>query len=510
MVYDAADFDMRVTKFVDDILSPSNYGINKTFDTILLPLIQPILATRLKYGKHLTAGFNVIVTLGNLKSLSLIVQKVCDELEKKLIYADFIENKSFTCEESKLLMSELRNRSNQHDMHESEALARFSEIIKCVSDMITDQILRVMNWHLIKPLSTHAVNSIVDELSTRMQDYCLVDKMRNSDSQNADQAKYDELIAKSSLTDEESKFVNWYGKRRTIIEQISGNAKDYCIAHQQLEIVKQVNNGANSSIRKPSNDQTKYAGEVTANKPAGLAEMLILTKMNGINLKLVDDENYVRTQDDISKNVQVVYVESKKGEQVGHLVDQAISCSFLNSSGEFVKVSSDTSNDCLYGAISMILSEKGVNKTIKTLRAETSDHIMYNPNFTQVIKAEQWIRRSNTHVPIKLSFQEYQKYANNQRAILLPGNESDNPNQIETLNIFQTFFGNMKNTIINKAFTFVISKSLFFIKYCLLFVFLIFVFLLIASRNSLINFLLSIIYFFVLLFSVFFLIRRQF
>ena len=94
-------------------------------------------------------------------------------------------------------MSELRNRSSQHDKHENDALARFSEIIKCVSDMVTDQIVRVMNWHLIKQLQTHAMSSIVDELSTLMQDYCLVDKIRNSDSQNADQAKYSLSIALS-------------------------------------------------------------------------------------------------------------------------------------------------------------------------------------------------------------------------------------------------------------------------------------------------------------------------
>ena len=53
-----------------------------------------------------------------------------------------------------------------------------------------------------------------------------------------------------------------------------------------------------------------------------------------------------------------------------------------------------------YGAISMILSEKGVSKSIKTLRAETSEHLQHNPNYTKVIEAEQWINNRNKHVSI--------------------------------------------------------------------------------------------------------------
>ena len=139
-----------------------------------------------------------------------------------------------------------------------------------------------MTLHLQNSMQT---SSIADDHSSENQGYSLVNKIDNSYGQYSNQAKYDQFIKKSSLSDEEREFVNWYESRRTISEQIIGNVQELSVTNQMFEI------GTNKS-RKPTKEQRDYADKVICNKPAGISEMAILTQVNGLKLKIVDDTMY--------------------------------------------------------------------------------------------------------------------------------------------------------------------------------------------------------------------------
>ena len=408
---DEKDLNKPVSKIVDDILSkPSNVLTT----SIVSDVVSFISWSTNQYQLNLlTIGVKAIPTLSNMISLTKMIENVCEKLATKLSYAGTIvlnDNLSVTSNEqdgANRTIQMLRNLFSLEDKHrvkESEAMGdefaaldRFSKIIKCVSDKITDHIVSEVKINLVKPLSTHSVNSILDAFSSRLEDHGVkIDKLKNSYSHNSCQAKYDELTKKSSLSDKEQKFVNWFANNKgTICAQISGNVKEISIAYQQLEPDEPTN-----SSRKSTKEKCEYADKVIANKPAGVVEMAILTHMNGVNLKVVDVKKYPRTQDaeNVQVNENVIYIESMNGNQARHAMDQAVSCCYMNQNGEFVMVQTDTANDCLYGAMSLILSEKGVSKSIQTLRAETSGHINHNPNFKQIIYAEQWIKGRNNHV----------------------------------------------------------------------------------------------------------------
>lgn len=99
-------------------------------------------------------------------------------------------------------------------------LDSFNMIIKTVSDKMTEQIQRIIESQLISPWSTLGVSALTDAMSKRIQHYCLVNENQNSDSQNDDQKKYDELAEKQKnnqpLTDEEKNFINSFGSFRLV------------------------------------------------------------------------------------------------------------------------------------------------------------------------------------------------------------------------------------------------------------------------------------------------------
>lgn len=266
---------------------------------------------------------------------------------------------------------------------------KYSKIAKSVSDKITEQILRCIDSQLVQPWSTLAVSGAVDSLSKRIQHHCLVDSRQNADSQNEDKSKYDELLKKQeqneALSDEDKKFMDSYGKSfRTFDEQINANAAAYCVAYEQCEIAYFAKHKKPDTNGKASAEQLKVADEVRQNKPAGLAEMTIVANENGVELKVVDDPNYIKTDEDKANGVEIVFI--KKGatdDQVGHAY-------YMDKDGKFVDVPTKP-NDCFYGVMSVILKNKGVEKSIETLRNETADNIKSNANFNKVIQAEQWV-----------------------------------------------------------------------------------------------------------------------
>jgi hypothetical protein len=55
-------------------------------------------------------------------------------------------------------------------------LEAFYQIMKSVSDKLSDQIVRIIESQLISPWSTLAVKSVTDSISKRIQHHCFVDK----------------------------------------------------------------------------------------------------------------------------------------------------------------------------------------------------------------------------------------------------------------------------------------------------------------------------------------------
>ena len=247
-------------------------------------------------------------------------------------------------------------------------LDSFSEIIKTVSDKITEQLIRIIDSQMIQPWSTMAVSCITDSFSKRLQDRYLVDKKQNSDSHNEDQKKYDELKTKKDLTTDEITFIKNYGKYRTFTEQINYNAKDYCIAYSQCEMAyyaTKKNNPGSSNKNDVGVEQA--ADDIRNGKAANVAIMLATAKISGINLKVVNEKSYVRTQDDIDKGVEVVYVERGENNKIGHAY-------YMNNDGQFVDTKSE-GYDCFYAALSSILESRGTTKSILELRSEAAQQI---------------------------------------------------------------------------------------------------------------------------------------
>ncbi|CAG0896392.1 unnamed protein product [Cyprideis torosa] len=275
----------------------------------------------------------------------------------------------------------------------------FSEMMKSVSDQIAEQLIRIMDSQLLQPWSTLAVSGLTDALSKRIQHH-LVDEGQNSESQKADQEKYDELSKKESLTEEEKEFMSSYGKYRTFLEQYNYNSRDYCIAYSQSEMAyyaaKQDEDGQKEAPAAKTVSET--VDSVRKGSPADLATMIATAKMNAVNLKVVDNKDYVLTEEDKANGVQVVYVEQGKNNHIGHAY-------YMDSTSEQFVEAESTGNDCFYAVFSKILETKGINKSAADLRAEVVKHMESNAmNFSKVVAAQDWIRQAHPESSNNLLF----------------------------------------------------------------------------------------------------------
>ncbi len=136
---------------------------------------------------------------------------------------------------------------------------------------------------------------------------------------------------------------------------------------------------------------TQAAEGVKNGKAADLPTMIATAKQNGVELKIVDTKDYVKTEDDKKNNVQVVYVEKRQNNEIGHAY-------YMDKSGSFVEAKT-TGQDCFYGAFQEILRQQNGTdqvKSISELRNETAKYMQDNAaNFSEVLKAENWIRHTH-------------------------------------------------------------------------------------------------------------------
>ena len=428
----------KIEKIVTEAINPERSFFLKQWDSIGLPLLKGVLSSSEKYGSVVSMGIRIWGTLQGLNELRVIIDFIYDELVKKLTQIDkntltitliLHQNVKIPKEESRIICQKLKafkiinendnlisDYDNQREFKSkidkfkletnNDNVAKFMEnffleyvkielntfncIIKSVSDKLSDQIIRIIESQLVSPWSTYAVSAATDSLSKRIQHHYLVNKEQNSDSQNNDQKKYDELKKKQesneTLSEDDKKFLKSYGSYRTFGEQINYNARDYCIAYSQCEIIYNALNPKETKNNEEVSKQTQErADDVKNGKPASIAEMILLAKKNNVNLKVVDDKNYKRSQKEIDEGVEQVYIE--KGSKDAQNVDQVGHAYYMDANGNFVEAKTK-GNDCFYGAMSKILEKKGVNKTAEKLRDEAADVIQSNSNFQNVVAAE--------------------------------------------------------------------------------------------------------------------------
>ncbi|CAF0762503.1 unnamed protein product [Brachionus calyciflorus] len=454
----------KVDKIVLDAMNPERNFLRKQWSSIGLPLLKGVLSSSDKYGSAISMSFRIWGTLQGLNELRTIIDYIYAELVTKLSQIDknsmtitlflhqnlkiekekasdiarelrtfrvFNENDNFFLSsndddnEKKLLkdrLAEFRHKTKNNkvfnyidqfcDEYFKTDVDTSSMIMKSVSDKLTDQITNIIESQLVSPWSTYAVSSLTDSLSKRIQHHCLVDREQNSDSQNKDHNKYDELKKKQEnnepLTDDEKQFMTNYGSFRTLGEQINYNARDYCIAYSQCEMIYNALHPKETTNPEELNEETKkQADNVRNNKPATIGEMTLLANKNGINLKVVDDINYERTQEEIDAGVEIVYIE--KGSKNDENVDGIGHAYYMDQIGNFVDVKTNP-NDCFYGVMSVILENKGITKSIEDLRNDTADAIQSNSNYSNTIAAENWIYERHSYEANTLLFAAGLKY----------------------------------------------------------------------------------------------------
>ena len=426
---DSKHLQSRIEQMVSDIIKHDT--MTTLWNSIGLPLIKGILSDSSYYGKTATMAFRVAGTLNGLKQTVTITDTIVKELTKKLSLIDrntmtitlvlhtqlkisknnsgtivnklkkhgiFNEHDNFPeenidknkfkrCRDYMLKECEDNDESMKNDTYKSIDFVErfheefikiemdsFSEIMKVVSDKISEQLVNIMDSQMLQPWSSCAVSGLVDSVSKRIQHSCLVDKEQNSDSHNVDQEKYEELSKKDHLTTDDKAFLANYGKYRTFSEQLNYNSKDYCLAYKQCE--KRVK---------------ERAINLQQGAPASLAEMIAIAEENGVNLKLVDNKDYCLTAEDRENGVTVLSVE-----RVEHEIKQVC---YMDDHGHFVDAKADNNtHDCVFNVFSNILEKKGIYKSHADLRAETTQHILSNSiNFSKILAAENWVRLHHPH-----------------------------------------------------------------------------------------------------------------
>ncbi|CAF4516950.1 unnamed protein product [Rotaria sp. Silwood2] len=193
-----------------------------------------------------------------------------------------------------------------------------------------------------------------------------------------------------------------YGKYRTFTEQINYNSSDYCVAYTQCEVAYYAKTSSTVQNGKEVDKKVEErADDVRDNKPATMAEISLMMDKYGIKLKIVNDENYQRTQEEIDNGIEVIYVEKgskddKNADQVGHAY-------YIDANGNRFDVETKL-NNCFYGIFSKILETKGINKSIENIRNELADDIKSNANYSKVMEAEKWIHNRHPQEANSLLF----------------------------------------------------------------------------------------------------------
>lgn len=196
--------------------------------------------------------------------------------------------------------------------------------------------------------------------------------------------------AGETLTKDEELFVKEFGAYRTFSQQINYNAKAYSLDYQRYS-VKHFAEHAPESAKEVGQEVRERANGIRSNKPASMAEMSVLNKQLGgnIKLKITTDENYKPTPEEIAQGIHVVYVQPGPQDEngvagVGHAYT-------VDANGSRIDVRADP-NDCFYMVYSMVLASQGTTMSVEQLRQITADAVESNANFSKVLEAEKWVQ----------------------------------------------------------------------------------------------------------------------
>jgi preprotein translocase subunit SecA len=281
-----------------------------------------------------------------------------------------------------------------HDNISSMQTEDLSQIMKSVSDVITDQIIRVTESQLISPWSSYGVGILTSSLSNSIQDELIRNSELGQQVLSEKEKELENLLADPNYDENTIKMLEQdiYGKQ-TYSGLINHEAKKYTIAYSQCENIyhaqQKIKDSANVNNNKNEQVQ-KHAKEVRKDKPADVADMFTMASLYGINIKIVDDADYQMTEEDKAKNtIPILFTEGGiveddnfgKIEGLGHY--QLITQNYEEEIG---------SNNCGYDVISKILKARGIDKSVEQIRNETANAIEANStNFSKAIDAQNWI-----------------------------------------------------------------------------------------------------------------------
>jgi hypothetical protein len=272
-----------------------------------------------------------------------------------------------------------------------------SQIMKSVSDVITDQVIRITESQLISPWSSYGMGALTNAISSNIQDKIiqsqLTGEMKSIDEQLKDienkENKTPEDINKiKELKADLGEKQNLSNTTQTYSGLINHEAKKYTIAYSQCENIhyaQQRDKNSTNTNNQVSKEVKSHAEAVKKDKPADIADMFTMATENGIDLKIVDDPNYQLTEEEKAKGTKIVVftkgdkdIEGKEG--IGHY-------QLLSSDGKLIDIPTN-GNDCGYAVFAEL-----TGKSVEQLRNETAQGIEANSNnFSKAIEAQNWIQ----------------------------------------------------------------------------------------------------------------------
>ncbi|CAF3639408.1 unnamed protein product [Rotaria sp. Silwood1] len=310
--------------------------------------------------------------INNIKSTNLI-SKIVNQtmgyrIDEKLKKRRQVYISEWTKDEIQEWAKTIKNNVSSYNLN---------EIMKLVSDIITEQIFRITESQLILPLNSCATGNLTNIFSETVERYLVVDEKQNSLSQNRE---------------ENSRTYN------TIREQIGQNAKDYTIAYSQCEMIHYTKQRDEINSQKFDEKISDYITGVKMNLPANISDILTLAEKHGLELKLVDDPSYEPTHEDKTKCTSIVLYnkrdrDNQENVKVGYFELMS------NDTNEYNI--SNTNNDSAYTVIQQILKRKGICITIEALRHDRAKIIEDNPHqFSIALRAQEWIEN---HYPQEMN-----------------------------------------------------------------------------------------------------------
>ena len=403
-------------------INPASGELGKFFNGIALPLCKGILASSQNYGGKWSMVFRIGSTLHGMKEIYLIIDTVHKKLTERLeklaselasipvllkkycgIKDEDIDGVSQLLKEKSIVLGYkeinldlcrilgsnpvtvnfgIYEHYKQGIMTFLSKLASqvvttsidegyFSRIMKSVSDMITDQCLRITESNLISPWSSFAVSAGVSAMSAHIQDGII----RSSEefSEDVKEIGGPTPMKKKDLL--------------TFSKLISYNAEKYVKAYSQAEIIHYAAK-KDAKVRGVKKVEKEYIDSICSGKEAGLAEMSVMASIaaqHGIQVKIVDTEDYNPTPEEIESGIKII-VYSKGAKSAG--VDQIGHWKLLGEDST-VDLSRVGNNDCGYEVFAKLL-----DSDVETLRQKTAKHIEQNiATFGKAIEAQQWIEQ---------------------------------------------------------------------------------------------------------------------